>query len=88
MPPKKLQLSRRRAAAISIIAIGAILIFLTLLPGIIYFAGLFNIEGRPTLAQDCQLNAAQKLALWRDQGELAESENDVVMGVMNPPGDG
>ncbi len=86
MPATKYRTPRRRAFVIGISAIGAILVLLTLLPGIIYFVALYNIDGRPTLAQKCQLNAAQKLVLWRDQGELAESENDVVTRAMNPWG--
>lgn len=81
MPPKKIQLSRPRAAAISICAIGAILILLALLPGIIYFTGLFYITGRPAFAQTCQLNSAQKLSLWR---ALGENENHISVRAMNP----
>ena len=81
MPPEKLPIARRRAVVISLSAIGAILILLALSPGIIYFAGLFNIDGRPAFAQTCQLNSAQKLAVWR---ALGENENDVSVRALNP----
>jgi len=86
MPATKHRTPLRRALVIGISAIGAILILLTLLPGIIYFSALYNIDGRPAFAQECQLSAAQKLALWRDQGELAQSETDVAVRAMNPWG--
>ena len=84
MPTTKSRTLLRRVRMVSISAITAILILLTLLPGIIYFVALFNISGRPTHAQECRLNSAQMLVLWRDLGESAQSENDIAVPAMNP----
>ncbi len=84
MPFIKIQMPLRRVVVISVFALGAILIILALLPGIIYFAGLFNIDGRPDFAQTCQLNSAQKLAVWREIGEKSPYENGIAVRPMNP----
>ena len=84
MRPKKLRMPLHRAGAKAAFAIGVALILLTLLPGIIYFAGLFNINGRPEFAQMCQLNSTQKFALWKELGESAKNENDISVRAMNP----
>ena len=84
MPSRKPEIPLRRAGAILAFAIGVILILATLLPGIIYFVGLFNIDGRPAFAQTCQLNSAQKLALWKELGESAKHANDISVRAMNP----
>ena len=84
MPHKKLLITRRRAVAISISAISVILLLLALLPGIVYFAGLFNIDGRPDFAQTCQLNSARRLEVWRELGENSPYKNGIAVRALNP----